>query len=96
MKNTVECLSSTELPQGLTEIPMYCIGSLHNLEKLYIPESVTNIGKVACTFYDTMPTIYYEGTKDDWALITIKAVMLISVNWNLYMNMIIHHRKTRL
>ena len=64
-------LKELRLPHELTTLPQYSLGSMHSLEKLYIPKSLTRIGNVACTFYETMPTIYYEGMEDDWKLIEI-------------------------
>ena len=64
-------LNELRLPHDLTVLPQYCIGSMRKLEKLYIPKSLTTMGNVACTFFDVMPTIYYEGTEEDWKSIEI-------------------------
>lgn len=64
-------LKELKLPHELTVLPQYCIGSMHKLEKLYIPKSLTTMGNVACTFFDVMPTIYYEGTEEEWKSIEI-------------------------
>lgn len=68
---SMAALKELRLPHELTVLPQYCIGSMRKLEKLYIPKSLTTIGNVACTFFDVMPTIYYEGTEDDWNSIEI-------------------------
>ena len=60
--------NTLEIPEGVTEIGAYTIGSFYNLEAVYIPKSVTEIGYHALDC-QKFKDIFYGGTRAEWAAI---------------------------
>jgi hypothetical protein len=65
-------LISITLPDSVTSIGEDAFYGCTGLVSIVIPNSVTTIGKSA--FYDcySLTNVYYTGTKEEWAAISIK------------------------
>lgn len=64
------------IPSGVTEIKDDAFRNCANLANIYVPKSVTKIGRVAFGVPTTgLPrkTVWYEGTAEEWASITIES-----------------------
>ncbi len=57
---------------GITEISHYCLADWAHLRRIFIPASVTSIGR--CAFYRTssIQDVYYGGSKAQWNAISIE------------------------
>lgn len=65
-------LTSINLPDGISHIPTNAFGDCPSLSKISIPSSVKSISNSAFFFNcATLGDVYYSGTKNMWAAITI-------------------------
>ncbi|MBE6569044.1 MAG: hypothetical protein E7658_02350 [Ruminococcaceae bacterium] len=66
--------TSVALPTTVEEIGDYAYITRENcdIEVVYIPSSLKNIGEVAFYYGDPLKTIYYQGTEDAFSNITIE------------------------
>lgn len=66
-------LTSVRIPNGVqvigSNVFYYCL----NLSSIIIPKSVTSIGYYSFYFDDKLEKIFYEGTEEEWANITINS-----------------------
>lgn len=66
-------LTSIVIPDGVANIDNYTFYECEKLAKIVIPVSVKNIGVDAFFYCGNLCDIYYTGTEDEWATITIGA-----------------------
>ena len=64
-------LTSVEIPNGVTAIGGSTFSNCIRLAKVTIPKSVTSIGKNAFYYCESIADVYYDGTEEDWAKISI-------------------------
>ena len=72
------------IPDGITSIGYHAFLNC-SLTSVVIPDSVTSIGNAAFNGCDRLTDVYYTGTEEDWAEISIG-----SYNYNLT-NVTIHY-----
>ena len=61
------------IPDGLTIINDYTFSYCENLTNVTIPNSVKSIGEYAFADCDNLTDVYYNGTEEQWNLITIES-----------------------
>ena len=68
-----ECarLTNITIPDGVKSIGSYAFYYCSNLTSVVIGDSVTSIGYEAFNYCSNLKTVYYNGTAEDWANITI-------------------------
>ena len=68
-----ECarLTNITIPNGVKSISAAAFSSCSNLTSVVIPDSVTTIGSSAFNNCSNLKTVYYKGTAEDWANISI-------------------------
>ena len=66
-------LRSVDLGDSLTELPMELFVRCYGLEEVTIPVTVTKIGSYAFDQCESLKTIRYEGTEEEWKQIEIAA-----------------------
>ena len=66
-------LTSVEIPNGVTAIGGSTFSNCIRLAKVTIPKSVTSIGKNAFYYCESIADVYYDGTEEDWAKISISS-----------------------
>ena len=66
-------LTSINIPNGLTVLNESVLSDCYNLSKIYIPKSLTLIKNNNFVKFKGQDAIkvYYEGTKDDWAKVSV-------------------------
>ena len=64
-------LTSITIPDSVTSIGNYAFSGCSSLTSITIPDSVTSIGYSAFSGCSRLNTVYYEGTAEDWAKISI-------------------------
>jgi len=64
-------LTNITIPDNVTSIGDYAFEYCNSLTKITIPDSVTSIGNYAFAGCDNLKTVYFTGTKDEWANISI-------------------------
>ena len=64
-------LASVTIPGSVTDIGDFAFYECGALTTITIPKSVTNIGEYAFHGYPGLTDVYYTGTTNDWAKITI-------------------------
>ena len=64
-------LTSVTIPSGLASINEWTFSNCIRLAKVTIPKSVTSIGKNAFYYCESIADVYYDGTEEDWAKISI-------------------------
>ena len=64
-------LTAIEIPEGSTTVPKGAFGSCEYLECVTIPDSVTSIGDYAFAECTGLLYVYYAGSEEDWAEISI-------------------------
>ena len=63
-------IESIVIPEGVSEIPDAAFGD--GLRSITIPTSVRRIGREAFNLLDHIPTVNYQGTKEQWKRIVIE------------------------
>ena len=63
--------TSFEIPYGVTSIGDEAFGNCSSLESVVIGDSVTSIGERAFSDCYSLTDVYYAGTKEEWAKISI-------------------------
>ncbi len=63
--------TSFTIPDGVTSIGSYAFESHENLRNIIIPDCVERIGYYAFFTVISLARVYYKGTANDWAHITI-------------------------
>ncbi len=66
-------LVSVVIPDGIKTIPEYAFYGCSSLTTVVIPESVTAINNYAFNTCTKLANVYYKGTEEQWANITITA-----------------------
>lgn len=68
-----DALTSVELPEGVTTIDNYAFNNCGKLTSMVLPKSVKTVGNNA--FYDSrnLKYIFYSGSEEEWADITIES-----------------------
>ena len=66
-------ITSIEIPSGVTSIGKAAFYECQKLKSIIIPKSVTSIGDSAFEDCTALDCVYYEGTAEDWAKISIDA-----------------------
>ncbi|MBO5756590.1 MAG: leucine-rich repeat domain-containing protein [Clostridia bacterium] len=64
-------LASIVIPEGVTIIDDFAFSGCSGLTSIVIPDSVTSIGNEAFWNCDSLTDVYYTGTEQEWAAITI-------------------------
>ena len=64
-------LTSVTIPNRVTGISMYTFSGCTGLASVTIPDSVTTIGDSAFYSCDSLADVYYRGSEEQWAAITI-------------------------
>ena len=64
-------LASVVIPDSVTSIGGYAFSGCSSLASVTIPDSVTSIGNWAFDCCSNLATVYYGGTAEQWAAITI-------------------------
>ena len=64
-------LKSITIPEGITRISSSLFSGCVSLTSVTIPQSVTSIGSTAFYGCSSLSDVYYDGTKSEWAKITI-------------------------
>lgn len=68
-------LEKAELCEGITYIPEQYFGKCSSLKEIIIPASVTSIDKLAFGDCDSLETVYYGGTKEQWEELKKNTIM---------------------
>lgn len=68
-----DALTSVELPEGVTTIDNYAFNNCGKLTSMVLPKSVETVGNNA--FYDSrnLKYIFYSGSEEEWADITVES-----------------------
>ena len=64
-------LTSIEIPDSVTNIGSYAFYGCSSLTSIEIPASVTSIGSYAFYGCSNLTDVYYTGSEEDWAKLTI-------------------------
>ena len=64
-------LANIEIPDGITSIGDYTFYFCRSLKSITIPDSVASIGDKAFYNCTSLETVYYAGSAEDWAKISI-------------------------
>ena len=64
-------LTFMTIPESVTYISGEVFSNCIRLAKVTIPKSVTSIGKNAFYYCESIADVYYDGTEEDWAKISI-------------------------
>lgn len=64
-------LQKVEIPSSVTEIALYAFYNCSGMTEITIPASVTQIGNYAFSGCSKLTTVYYKGTAEQWAAITV-------------------------
>jgi hypothetical protein len=64
-------LTSITIPDSVTSIGQYAFYKCVGLTSITIPDSVTSIGDYAFDGCIGLTDVYYTGTEEEWAAITI-------------------------
>ena len=64
-------LTSVEIPDSVTSIGDYAFSGCTSLTSVLIPDSVTSIGERAFFYCSSLKDVYYTGSAEDWAKISI-------------------------
>ena len=64
-------LTFMTIPESVTYINEEVFSNCVRLAKVTIPKSVTSIGKNAFYYCESIADVYYDGTEEDWAKISI-------------------------
>ena len=64
-------ITSIELPESVKVIDNYAFQSCYYLETIYIPAGLESVGSEAFDGADAIHTIYYGGSEEDWAKISV-------------------------
>lgn len=64
-------LSEIIIPNSVTSIGEGAFSSCFNLTSVVIPNSITYIGDYAFDYCDSLKDVYYTGTEEEWAKISI-------------------------
>lgn len=73
-------LKKIAIPNGVKSIGFKAFMGCTNLQKVYIPKTVTNVSEFGNC--DSLTDIYYEGTRADWANVTIGGSMsLVTIHY---------------
>ena len=64
-------LTSVVIGDSVTSIGIYAFGYCRSLESIEIPDSVTSIGDCAFQGCTDLKTVYYAGSEEEWAEISI-------------------------
>ena len=64
-------LTSIVIPDGVTSIENYTFSGCTSLTSITIPDSVTSIGYQAFWWCDNLKDVYYSGTEEEWANISV-------------------------
>ena len=64
-------ITSIELPESVKVIDRYAFQSCYYLETIYIPGGLESVGTEAFDGADAIHTIYYGGSEEDWAKISV-------------------------
>jgi hypothetical protein len=62
-------LTNVVIGDNVTSISSYAFDGCNSLTSVVIPKSVTSIG--SCAFYFNLKDVYYTGSEEDWAKISI-------------------------
>ncbi len=65
-----ESLTSIEIPNSISSIEHFMFGNCTNLASITIPVSVTSIGNYAFSGCEKLRSIHFNGTTDQWQLVT--------------------------
>lgn len=70
-----ECTGLTDIviPSGVTIINTYAFGGCTGLKTVFIPKTTTSINLGAFHLCSTITDVYYEGTEQEWARISISS-----------------------
>lgn len=71
--NSCTNLTSINIPNSVKSIGVYAFSGCTNLTSITIPNSMTNIYMGAFSGCSGLTDVYYLGTKDEWASITISS-----------------------
>ena len=66
-------LTAVTISDGVTAIGGSTFSNCIRLAKVTIPKSVTSIGKNAFYYCESIADVYYDGTEEDWAKISISS-----------------------
>ncbi len=66
-------IAYVKICDGVTTIPVDAFYRCENLNTVVIPASVTTVGEGAFEYWCTLSNVYYGGTEEQWAAITVKS-----------------------
>ena len=66
-------LTSITIPGSVTSIGESAFSDCTRLESITIPSALTSIGKYVFANCASLETVYYTGSEEEWAEITIKS-----------------------
>lgn len=64
-------LKSITIPDNMTNIQPYVFDGCSSLKSITIPNSIVSIGESAFNECSSLTDVYYSGSKEDWAIISI-------------------------
>ena len=63
-------MKDISVTEGITSIGENCFGGMNYTENVYLPVSLTHVGKGAFRYCSMLKDIYYAGTEEQWNAIT--------------------------
>ena len=78
--------TSITIPPSVTEIDYGAFSFCESLQSVTIPRSVTNISSSAFSYCKAIEDVYYDGTIDEWAAISIDSENDYLINANIHYN----------
>ena len=64
-------LSSVVIPDSITSISSFAFSNCSTLTSVVIPDSVTSIGDYAFSWCGSLTNVYYIGSEEEWAAVSI-------------------------
>lgn len=88
--NRCERLTNVIVPDGVTTINSWTFNYCYRLQRVVIPNSVKSIGEMAFNYVGDLcsgnPDVYYKGTEEQWAAISIAYGNNTLLNANIHYN----------